>query len=152
MTARKSTSAKATPKKATAKKASTEKATPKKATAKKASSKKASATKKAAKKTATQAEPKSAEKAQTKAQPKPAKKAAGKGFSAAAVHLGHVFALRPRIETSFEPGHFQTAKVLLAEEHFADLKSAARAVAEKALELTHKGGSKKGRRGSDRRS
>jgi hypothetical protein len=142
MTARKSTSAKATPKKTTAKTA----------TAKKASPKKASATKEAAKKTATQAGPKSAEKIETKAQPKPAKKAAGKGFSAAAVHLGHVFALRPRVETSFEPGHFQTAKVLLVGEHFADLKSAARAVAEKALKLTHKGGSKKGRRGSDRLS
>lgn len=72
------------------------------------------------------------------------------GIKASVIHLGHIFSLRPRAETSFEPRHLQSAKVLLQDEKYPDLDTAARAVAEKALELTHKGGSKKGRRDQGR--
>ena len=58
------------------------------------------------------------------------------------VNLGHVFALRPRVQTSFKPGDFAQAKERLREESYADLPAAARAVAEKALEMTHEGGSR----------
>ncbi|MCH2409656.1 hypothetical protein MK292_02345 [Myxococcota bacterium] len=64
---------------------------------------------------------------------------------ASAVHLGHIFSLRPKVETSFEAQHLQSAKVFLQDERFSDLDSAARAVAKKALELTRKSGSKKAR-------
>jgi hypothetical protein len=66
------------------------------------------------------------------------------------VNLGHVFALRPRISTSFRQPDFLRARELLVEESYASVAEAARAVAEKALELTHdgpQGRGKKGRRG-----
>ncbi len=157
MTARKSTSKKAPAKKATTKKAGAKKATsaksakaaPKTATKKKSGAKaapKRSVTRKAAeRKPAEAAAPPATEAATTETA------SAGGAFTASSVHLGHVFALRPRVQTSFEIGHFQQAKVLLEGESFADEAGAARAVAEKALELTHKGGSKKGKRGDRRR-
>jgi hypothetical protein len=81
----------------------------------------------------------------------PAKKSDSKRtFSSTAVHMGHIFALRPRVETSFGTGDFQDAKQFLSEEAYDDAETAARAVAQKALELTHKGGAKKGRRGTRR--
>lgn len=69
----------------------------------------------------------------------PTKKAPAKksGFSSLDVNMGQVFALRPRIETSFRPDDFRTAKYHLEEESFKDANEAARAVALKALELTH---------------
>ena len=108
MAAKKKTAAKNAPKKAAAKKkASAEKATPKKAAAKK----KASAPKK--------------------------KGSSSKGStSSAEVNLGHVFALRPRVNTSFRPNDFMTAKRALREESYSNLQEAARAVAEEALNLT----------------
>jgi hypothetical protein len=55
------------------------------------------------------------------------------------VNMGHVFALRPRAETSFRPDDLRTAKQRLKDEPFATIEEAARAVAEMALELTHDG-------------
>jgi hypothetical protein len=54
---------------------------------------------------------------------------------AAEVHLGHFFALRPRVETAFRPDDLRRAKQALAEERYRTIEDAARAVAEKALEL-----------------
>jgi hypothetical protein len=120
-TAKKKTAGKKTAKKSTAKK-SAKKSTATKSTAKKSTAKKPTAKKAAAKKTE-------------------AAKPAKSGVSSLDVNMGHVFALRPRVTTSFKPGDFSTAKHQLEEESYADIHAAARAVAEKALELTHDGGS-----------
>ncbi len=63
--------------------------------------------------------------------------AAQGGVSAAAVNLGHVFALRPRESTSFRQQDFLAARRLLQDESFGSLEEAARAVARRALALTH---------------
>lgn len=55
------------------------------------------------------------------------------------VNLGHVFALRPRVRTSFRQPDFLRARELLEDESYENTGVAARAVAEKALELTHDG-------------
>jgi hypothetical protein len=55
------------------------------------------------------------------------------------VSLGHVFALRPRVNTSFRPQSFGDAKRALAGERYADIGEAARAVAEEALSITREG-------------
>ncbi|MBW2295393.1 MAG: hypothetical protein JRG94_24260 [Deltaproteobacteria bacterium] len=55
------------------------------------------------------------------------------------VSMGHMFALRPRVVTSFRPDDFRRARQLLADESYANIQEAARAVAERALELTHGG-------------
>ncbi len=124
MAARKST----TKKKAGAKK---------KTGAKKAARKKSGAKKEAVKKTA----------AKKKAAKKTAKKktAAKTGASSTQVSMGHVFSLRPRVATSFRPDDFRRARQLLASESYPNLPDAARAVADKALELTHEGPSHGGR-------
>jgi hypothetical protein len=62
------------------------------------------------------------------------------------VNLGHVFALRPRVSTSFRQADFNKAKHFLRDESYAGIEEAARAVAEKALELTHDGPSNRERR------
>jgi hypothetical protein len=70
-------------------------------------------------------------------------------FLAAAVNLGHVFSLKPRVETSFRQADFRTAKLHLQDEGYETLEDAIRAVAEKALELTlggGAGGNSKGKR------
>lgn len=54
---------------------------------------------------------------------------------AADVNLGHVFALRPRVNASFGLEHLRRAKDQLAGETWASLPEAARAVAEKAIEI-----------------
>jgi hypothetical protein len=61
--------------------------------------------------------------------------------------MGQIFALRPRVATSFRPDDFRAARQLLQEEPFENADAAARAVVEKALELTHGGQlpSRKGR-------
>jgi hypothetical protein len=59
------------------------------------------------------------------------------GFSSLEVNMGHIFALRPRIETSFRPDDFRTARHELKEESFKDASEAAQAVGLKALERTH---------------
>ena len=61
------------------------------------------------------------------------------GFSSNDVNMGQVFALRPRVSTSFRQDDFRTARHLLTDESFKDAAEAARAVAEKALEMTHDG-------------
>jgi hypothetical protein len=97
------------------------------------------------------AKPKAAKKANKKPENEPKKKAAkaparkaatakpaGKVL-ATSVNLGHIFALRPRVETSFRPIHMQQAKHQLVSEAFDSIEDAARAVADKALESTHEG-------------
>jgi hypothetical protein len=103
-----------------------------------------------ARKTATGSKP-SAEAAGKKGTPKskPAKtkkaaKKAKKKVSSMSVNLGHVFSLRPRVSTSFRQADFLTARHLLQDEAYADIEEAARAVAEKALEMTHEGPPKRG--------
>jgi hypothetical protein len=59
--------------------------------------------------------------------------------SSIGVNLGHIFALRPRVNTAFPPGDLNTAKHFLRDKSYANIEEAARAVAEKALELSHKG-------------
>jgi hypothetical protein len=59
--------------------------------------------------------------------------------SAADVHMGHVFALRPRVNTSFNPESFREAKRQLADERYESLEEAARAVAEKATTIRQGG-------------
>jgi len=63
---------------------------------------------------------------------------AGGKVSSIGVNLGHIFALRPRVNTAFPPGNFNTAKHFLRDESYASIEEAARAVAAKALELTNK--------------
>jgi hypothetical protein len=55
------------------------------------------------------------------------------------VNLGHIFALRPRVQGGFNPEAFRDARRALAEEKYASLADAARAVAEKAVELSNAG-------------
>ncbi len=52
------------------------------------------------------------------------------------VTLGHVFKVRPKINTSFRPPDFARAKKLLEKESYETIRDAARAVAEEALSLT----------------
>jgi hypothetical protein len=49
------------------------------------------------------------------------------------VHLGHIHALRPRVNTSFSQAEFLNARRELAKEGYGSIEEAARAVAEKAL-------------------
>lgn len=138
MAAKKST----TKKKTVAKKKEAEKKpAAKKKVVKKVANKKA-APKKEVKKAAPSAAPAQASKPVAKPASKPAPKPAPKGkFIVATVNLGHVFALKPRVQTSFRQADFRTAKIHLQDEGFATFEEAARAVAEKALELTHGSGS-----------
>ena len=64
--------------------------------------------------------------------------------SSMSVNLGHVFSLRPRVSKTFRQADFLTARQLLQDEDYANIEEAARAVAEKALDLTHKGPPKRG--------
>ena len=106
--------------------------------AKKAGAKKKPA---AGKKAAAKAAPKKAapRKAATKKAPEktPAKKRSG--VSSLDVNLGHIFALRPRLATSFRPDDLRVARQLLQDESYKTITEAARAVAERALDLTHDG-------------
>ncbi|MBW2421868.1 MAG: hypothetical protein JRH19_25255 [Deltaproteobacteria bacterium] len=126
------------------KKAATKKAAAKKSSAKKkaAASKKTAVKKKAAPKKA------AAKKKATATTATPAKKAAtkksGGGISSMSVNLGHVFALRPRVSTTFRQADFLTAKHRLVDEAYASIEEAARAVADKALELTRDGSAGRG--------
>jgi hypothetical protein len=69
----------------------------------------------------------------------PQAKASKDAVSSLSVNLGHVFALRPRVSTTFRQPDFATARHMLQEESYGSIPEAARAVAEKALELTHDG-------------
>ncbi|MFP8873309.1 MAG: hypothetical protein VCB42_01970 [Myxococcota bacterium] len=66
-------------------------------------------------------------------------KASKDAVSSLSVNLGHVFALRPRVSTTFRQPDFLTARHMLQDESYGSIPEAARAVAEKALELTHDG-------------
>ena len=133
MTAKKSTTASSAPKKKAAKKKAA--AGNKKATAKK----KASAKKKAA-----VAAPKKSlpDEPNGPATPPAEAEAAAPpirpegSFSSMDVTLGHVFALKPRVDKSFRNNDFAEARRALADEIYTDRSEAARAVAEKALSIT----------------
>ena len=79
--------------------------------------------------------------------PTPTKKAT---ISSMSVHLGHVFSLRPPVKTSFRQEDFRTARQLLRDETYASIQEAARAVAEKALAMTHEKPPKRGFKSSAR--
>jgi hypothetical protein len=128
-------------------KKSTKKATAKKASPKKKASGKRTAT---AKKAATKSQPAAgagAKKGSPVSKPvkteKAEKKAKGK-VSSMSVNLGQVFSLRPRVSTTFRQADFLTARLRLQDEAYENIEEAARAVAEKALELTHEGPPKRG--------
>ncbi len=106
----------------------------KKASTKKASTKKAS-TKKAAGKSETPEEADSASSSVESAKPNASKEA----VSSMSVNRAHVFGLRPRVSLTFRQPDFQTAKHLLQDESYKSIAEAARAVVEKALELTRGG-------------
>jgi hypothetical protein len=110
-----------------------------------AARKPASKAKSAAKGTASRKPAKAAKATATRKPAKAAssgKKPAGK-LSSADVHMGHVFSLRPRVKTSFRQADFLTARLLLEGETYASIDEAARTVAEKALDMTHEGPSKR---------
>jgi hypothetical protein len=126
---------KTTPKKTTAGKAATEKKTggKRKATAEEGESqpaKEAGARKRAP-------ASKSAQARKTQKKPKAE-------VSSLSVNLGHVFSLRPRVSKTFRQADFLTARQLLQDESYASIEEAARAVVEKALDLTRKGPPKRG--------
>ena len=115
MTAKKKTAAKAAPKKKAAAKKAAAKPKTKTATAEKSAAKKAPA---AAKKSAAK------------------KSGSGPSISSMDVNHGHIFALRPRVQTSFRPNDFMAAKRALRDESYASISEAARAVADEALSVT----------------
>ena len=71
--------------------------------------------------------------------------------SSLVVNMGQVFALRPRVPKSFRQADFLTARDLLRDEGYASIEEAARAVVEKALELTRKPAKHSGGGGGKRR-
>jgi hypothetical protein len=118
-----------------------------KKTGKKSATKKAAATRKTAgakQTTKPIAKKAPAKKATKKASTKKAE--VSSGLRSLDINMGHIFALRPRVPTSFRPGDLQTARHQLQDEAYAKIEHAARAVAEKALELTHDAGSRLGSR------
>jgi hypothetical protein len=133
------------------KKSSAKKSVQRKPAARKPAAKKAprkTAPKKTARKPAAKAAPapkrEPARLAPPAAPPRPAPVAApapapapGGAIRAEQVTLGHVMALRPRIHVGFKPSAFADAKRALADEGYATIEAAARAVAEKAIELTN---------------
>jgi len=62
--------------------------------------------------------------------------------SAEQVNLGHIFALRPKVTTSFPQAQFLRARRELADERYDSIQQAARAVAEKALSSANRKPSK----------
>ena len=70
------------------------------------------------------------------AKKEPAKQKVKSGFSSLAVNMGHVFALRPRVGTSFRPDDFRNARQQLESESFKSAADAARAVVERTIELS----------------
>jgi DNA-binding protein HU-beta len=133
-------------------KKSAKKTTVKKTTAKKAAAKKKTGGKRkaTAEETATGSKPGEGAAAKKRApvsksaEPKKATKKPKDKVSSTSVNLGHVFSLRPRVSKTFRQADFLTARQLLQDEDYANIEEAARAVAEKALDLTHKGPPKRG--------
>ncbi|MEE3330295.1 MAG: hypothetical protein VX246_05455 [Myxococcota bacterium] len=97
--------------------------------ARKSGTKKATGSKSTAKKAATSEKPEAEE---------PAPKA-NSGIRSNQVVLAHIFALKPRVAMAFKPDDFRQAKQLLEDESYESIPEAARAVAERALELTNTG-------------
>ncbi len=64
---------------------------------------------------------------------------------AADVNMARVFALRPRVPSSFSQARFLEARRLLDDETYESAEAATRAVVEKALELTNKPAGKRDR-------
>jgi len=134
------------------KKTAVKKAPAKKTTARKTAAKKKTGGKQKAKaeETATGSKPGEAageEKRTPASKPAKAERAKKKPkdkVSSLSVNLGHVFSLRPRVSKTFRQADFLTARQLLQDEDYADIEEAARAVVEKALDLTHKGPPKRG--------
>jgi len=131
-------------KKAAGKKKTTKKAAAKKPATKKASSKKETTEKAAPKKAAS----KKADAAEVTKSAEPKKKGS---ISSLTVNMGQVFALRPRVPKSFRQADFLTARDHLRDEGYASPEEAARAVVEKALELTRKPAKRGGGGGGKRR-
>jgi len=126
-------------KKAATKKAGAKRSAPKRAKAKKRA---APARKKraAAKRKAAPARAKPAPKPTVaKPSPRPARApvAPSGGVSAREVNRGHVFALQPRVNTGFSPQAFDDARRELSDVLYGTIDEAARAVAERALELSN---------------
>lgn len=126
-----------------AKKKTTKKKTASKPTATKKTSTKKSSKKKSSKKSASARSSSSGDASKAK----PAASTPKKGTSSLDVNISHVFGLRPRVTTSFKPGDLNTAKHQLQDETYKDIHAAARAVAERALDLNHevsrRGGTKR---------
>ena len=141
-TTRKIAAKKATTKKPTSKKTASKKSTAKKTSVKTAPAKKTTTGKAAAKKTtgktATRESAKKAKETSAGVESAAPKKAKS-GVSSMSVNIGHVFTLRPRVNTSYRRADFMVARQLLENENYANVQEAARAVVEKALELTHRG-------------
>lgn len=136
--AKKKTASRKAPAKKVAKKAATKKAAKNTVAAKKAPEKGKAPTKKSEDKPRKTQAP-AAPKAEAKPEKAPASESTPRrdtGISAQLVNIGHIFALRPRISTSFKPDQVRQAKVHLKDELFETIEEAARAVAEKALEAT----------------
>ncbi len=66
--------------------------------------------------------------------------------SSMSVNTGHVFSLRPRVNSSYRQADFFKARLQLQDESYASIQEAARAVADKALELTRDDGEVRGTR------
>lgn len=126
----------------TAKKKSAGSSATKKAS-KKASSKAAPKRKKAdAKKTAEKGEAYSKKESPPKRSAPAKKTSKAESVTSSDINLGHVFALRPRANTSFRPNDFMAAKRSLRDEKYESIEEAARAVADEAISLTRGSGSK----------
>ena len=109
----------------------------KKTAAKKSGVKKASVKKNAAPKKAAPAKKAAAKRTASENEKPTAKKSSSGGsVSSSDVNLGHVFALKPRANTSFRPNDFMAAKRALSDERYESVQEAARAVADEALGLT----------------
>jgi len=133
---KKAAKAKGAKKKAAKAKVAAKKAAPKK----KAVAKKKPATRAPeveATKAATETPPPAPADAASSAEPAPPTPRPEGSVSSIDVNLGHVFALKPRVNTTFRQPDFIIAKRSLQDEVYASVPEAARAVAEKALELTH---------------
>lgn len=115
-----------------------------KKSAEKARAGKAAAEKPAAKKASPKKKTDAAKSAPASRSAKTAKAKKQATVSSIKVNLAHVLALRPRVSPSFRQADFLTARQLLQDEAYASIEEAARAVAEKALSMTHEGPSKRG--------
>ena len=89
-----------------------------------------------------------AKKAATSEKPEAEKAAAESGASIRSnqVVLAHIFALKPRVAMAFKPDDFRKAKQLLEDESYESIPEAARAGADRALELTNTGAPKGARK------